>query len=261
MSQSASDPTTRFTSRVDDYVRWRPGYPQEVLSTLVARTGIHPPATVADIGVGTGISSEMLLSAGFDVISVEPNTAMRSAAERQFAENEHWHSVPGTAEATTLPDGSVDLVLAAQAFHWFDPVATKREWQRILRPPGWVALLWNARRLAATPFLRDYEQMLITLGTDYNTVRHENVDAERLNAFFDGEWTCTRFESVQPLTREGYLGRLRSSSYVPGPDHPRHAAMVTAAEKIFAEHQTDGTVTFEYDTQLYLGHLSPAPGK
>ena len=175
MSQPSPDVTARFTDRVDDYVRWRPSYPSDVIRLLQETTGIVPPATVADIGAGTGISAALLLDAGYEVHAVEPNAAMRAAADKwlQFRPGNHSH--PGRAEATQLPEASVDLVLAAQAFHWFEPQATGLEWRRILKPPGWVVLLWNARRLTGSPFLEGYERLLLEFATDYTAVRHVMV--------------------------------------------------------------------------------------
>src|ERR1700744_1650569 len=152
-----TDSTQRFTDRVADYVKYRPSYPRDVVSFLHETCGVAPDAQVADIGAGTGISARLFLDAGHPVIAVEPNLAMREAANAWLAPYENFRSVAGTAEATTLEDASVDLVIAAQAFHWFDPVATRREFARILRPQGHVALFWNSRLLDRSPFLAGYE--------------------------------------------------------------------------------------------------------
>lgn len=112
----ASDPTTRFTSRVEDYVRFRPGYPDEVFDLLKRECGLEPDKTVADVGSGTGISARGLLRTGAAVVAVEPNVAMRASLSPEAG----LRSVAGTSEATGLPNGSIDLVTAFQAFHWFD---------------------------------------------------------------------------------------------------------------------------------------------
>ena len=170
------DPTQRFSSRVENYVRFRPGYPPAVLDVLRAECALTRDSVVADVGSGTGIFSEFLLGAGCTVLGVEPNDEMRRAAEGTLARQTRFRSVPGTAEATTLPERSVDLVTAAQAFHWFDRARTRAEFRRILKPRGWTALVWNDRQLDSTPFLRGYEALLQRFGTDYLAVLDREID-------------------------------------------------------------------------------------
>ncbi len=259
MTPPADDGTTRFSSRVDHYVRCRPSYPREVWDVLCQRVpGLQSGATIADVGSGTGISARLFLEQGCTVYGVEPNAAMRTAAERELAAFPRFHSRDGTAEATGLLPASVDLVAAAQAFHWFDPVAARQEFARICRAPGWCALIWNNRRLDSTPFLRDYEALLVEFGTDYQQVRQQTVDPVRLNTFFASGFITESLENKQRFDGEGLRGRVLSSSYTPGPDDPRHAAMLAALDELFARHQHDGTVTFEYDTQIFLGRINEA---
>ena len=259
MSQPSPDVTARFTDRVDDYVRWRPSYPSDVIRLLQETTGIVPPATVADIGAGTGISAALLLDAGYEVHAVEPNAAMRAAADKWLQFRPGYHSHPGRAEATQLPEASVDLVLAAQAFHWFEPQATGLEWRRILKPPGWVVLLWNARRLTGSPFLEGYERLLLEFATDYTAVRHENVDDVRRGSVLGDDVQEFVLTNAQSLDREAVQGRLRSSSYAPTADHPRFAAMMEALDRLFDQTAQDGVVVMEYDVTLFIGRLSASP--
>ncbi len=209
---------------------------------------------MADIGSGTGISAEMLLKAGVPVTGVEPNGPMREAAERLLAGYAGFTSVDGTAQATTLPDGSVDLILAAQAFHWFAGAETRAEFSRILKPGGLIALLWNVRQVDTTPFLRDYEALLLEYGTDYNTVRHETIDSRVLGGFFTEGYALHIFTNRQVFGYDSLRGRLLSSSYAPAPGQPRHEEMIAELERIFALHQEDGTVNIDYITEVYLGH-------
>jgi SAM-dependent methyltransferase len=178
------DPTQRFSNRVDDYVRYRPHYPPGVLDLLREGIGLTPRTVIADVGSGTGISTELFLQNGNTVFAVEPNPEMRAAAKRLLGGRANFHSVNGTAEATMLPDGSADCVVAAQAFHWFDPEKTRAEFRRILRAGGWVVLLWNTRLKDATAFSRAYEKLLLTFGTDYAQVQHERIDAAGLQRFY-----------------------------------------------------------------------------
>lgn len=250
-----SSATTRFSDRVENYVRFRPGYPAAVLEVLRAETGLAPGLAVADVGSGTGISAKLFLDAGHPVHAVEPNAGMRAAAEAMLGGDPRFRSVAGSAEATTLPDGSVDYVVAAQAFHWFDPAAVAPEWRRILRPGGWIVLLWNTRQTDSTPFLRAYEALLREHGTDYTTVNHENVTDEALRIALGERYVRRVVPSGQVFDFDGLKGRLLSSSYAPNVDHPGHAPMVDALRRIFDEHQQDGRVRFEYDTEIYFGRV------
>ena len=252
----AADATRRFSDRVANYVRYRPGYPPAVLEVLRAGAGLMPGHTVADIGSGTGISSRLFLEHGHVVFAVEPNAEMRAAAEAELGGRPGFHSVAGSAEATTLADASVDLVAAGQAFHWFDPPRARAEFRRILRPGGFVALIWNTRRTETTAFLRGYEALLHRHGTDYAQVNHENVSNQVLAAFFGGPYVRRAVYNEQVFDFTALRGRLLSSSYAPNEDHPGYPAMLAALERLFAEHAREGTVRFEYDTEIYTGRLS-----
>lgn len=249
------DPTLRFSDRVENYVRYRPGYPPEVLDALVRETGLAPGTVVADVGSGTGISAALFLRHGCTVFAVEPNGGMRQAAERLLEAHSTFHSIAGTAEATGLADRSVDLVAAAQAFHWFRPDLALREFRRILRPAGWIVLLWNTRRTDGSPFLREYEALLQRFGTDYRQVDHRNVDQARLREFLGTGFRSLIYANRQELDLEGVRGRLLSSSYAPAAGHPDHDPMLRELDRIFAAHERDGRVSFEYDTEM---HFAPA---
>lgn len=249
------DPTTRFTDRVEEYRRFRPSYPAGVIEALRDEAGLVTGQAVADVGAGTGIFSALLLEAGAEVYGIEPNQAMREAAEAHLGENPRHHSVAGRAEETTLPDASVGLVTAAQAFHWFDAARTRVEFARILTPGGLVALVWNSRRAGSTPFLAAYEALLRRYGTDYARVSHRQVDALRLLDFFNGSYELRSFPFAQQLDWAALRGRLLSSSYTPPPGHPDHEPMLAALERIHAEYAQDGSVSIEYDTELYMGSV------
>lgn len=250
------DSTTRFSSRVDDYVRFRPHYPIEIIDLLAARCGLTPESVIADVGSGTGILSRLFLENGNPVIGVEPNREMREAGERYLADYGRFTSMDGTAEATRLPGHGMDFVVAGQAFHWFDRARARAEFQRILKEEGWVALIWNDRRVDSTPFLRDYEALLQEFGTDYNQINHKNVqDPAVFTAFFGATPFEAAFDNVQRFDFDGLMGRLNSSSYVPPRDDPRHAAMTARARELFTRHERDGEVAFEYDTRVYFGRM------
>jgi SAM-dependent methyltransferase len=252
----ASNATSRFSDRVDNYVRYRPGYPSMVIRELQAECGLAPSHVVTDIASGTGIWTRMLLENGNLVFGVEPNAEMREAGKRLLAGFPKFMSIAGTAEATTLADHSVDLVTAAQAAQWFDRARARREFVRILKPGGWLVLLWNERLTESTPFLRDYEQLLLTYGTDYQDIRHEHT-TDAVNEFFDPTPFQERaFEMRQEFDYGGIEGRLLSSSYAPGPEHPQHAPMLRELRRIFEAHAVGGRAAFEYKTRVYFGRLT-----
>jgi SAM-dependent methyltransferase len=249
----ASNATSRFSDRVENYVRYRPGYPPEVMEALRSECGLTPSHVVADIASGTGIWTRMLLENGNPVFGVEPNAEMRQAGERLLSKFPKFTSVSGTAEATTLPDQSVDFITAAQAGHWFDRKRARHEFVRILKPGGWLVLLWNERVTDSTKFLRDYEQLLLTYGTDYQDIRHQHT-TDAVNEFFDPSPFQKRvFDLRQEFDYAGIEGRLLSSSYAPGPEHPQHAPMLKELRRIFDACAVDGRTAFDYKTRLYFG--------
>jgi SAM-dependent methyltransferase len=245
----------RFSSRVENYIRYRPGYPAEILSPLRSECGLSPHSVIADIGSGTGKLSELFLRNGNQVIGVEPNRGMRQAAERLLSLQNNFRSIDGSAEATTLANHSVDFVTAGQAFHWFDPHKARLEFARILKPDGWVVLVWNLRLVDTTPFLREYEALLLKYGTDYEPVRHENA-APSIQAFFaPGEPLVRTFPNRQVFDFDGLKGRVLSSSYTPEREDPSFESMINELKQVFEAHQINGHISFDYDTQVFYGRI------
>jgi SAM-dependent methyltransferase len=249
------DPKERFSDRVRDYVRYRPTYPRELLELVVRVCGLGPGCIAADVGSGTGILTRLLLESGARVVGVEPNAQMRAAAERSLRGDGHFESLDGCAESTGLSDSSVDVIASGQAFHWFDPTRTRVEFARILKPGGWVLLVWNRRR--GTAFGRDYEAMLDRFAPDYAHVRTRDRAAEpNLRAFFAPETpSVITFDNEQRLDHAGLAGRLLSSSYAPRPGHPLYEPMMQRLAEIFQMHAPDGAVRFEYDTLVWYGRM------
>lgn len=249
------DPTSRFSNRVDNYARYRPSYPGSVLRLLESECGLAPGMRVADVGSGTRILSRLLLKRGAKIRGVEPNHEMRWAGERMLSSYEGFTSVAGTAEATNLPDNSVGLVTAGQAFHWFDRERTRQEFDRILTPNGYVALVWNSPRYEASPFMQDYRRLLERFGTDWDKVTHLEIDTDSLQPFFGAEPEERVLENRQTFDRASLEGRLLSSSFVPGPEDPQSEPMLKELGEIFARHQLGGKVVFEYEVQVFYGRL------
>lgn len=254
-----SESVERFTSRVESYAKYRPGYPGEILDLLKQECSLTPDSIIADIGSGTGKSFEMFLANGNVVFGVEPNASMRAVAERLFQNESRFRSIDGSAESTTLPDSSVDLIIAGQAFHWFDLPKTRVEWVRILKPAGWAVLIWNARQLQTTPFLHDYEKLLLEFGTDYKEIRHEKSEAGIQSFFAPQPFRFRSFPNRQVFDYDGLEGRVRSSSYTPEPDHPKFTPMMHQLKSIFDKHRENGYVNFDYETRVFCGRLSDSP--
>jgi ubiquinone/menaquinone biosynthesis C-methylase UbiE len=251
----ANDSVKRFDSRVDDYAKYRPNYPPEIIELLKLECGLNEGSVIADVGSGTGIFSELFLKNGNQVFGVEPNAAMRSTAEVLLSNYPRFISIDGSAESTGLLDNSVDFVVAAQAFHWFDRDKARLEFTRVLKPGGWIVLIWNERRLDSTPFLRDCEEILLRYGTDYGKIRHENIRNELGGFFFPKAVQYKSFENLQEFDFEGFEGRVRSASYTPEAGHPNFEPMMTSVREIFDTHNKDGRVIYEYDTTVHYAQF------
>jgi len=251
-------PTERFSGCAENYQRYRPGYPPAAIDLLAERCGLNAAAVVADIGSGTGILSEQLLGRGARVIGIEPNDAMRAAAEERLAAEPRFRSVAATAEATTLPAGSVDLWVAAQAFHWFDAASARAEALRILRGGGFAALLWNERPPEPGAFLTDYESLLRRHAAEYTAIVARRVDEAGMREFLGEAMQVARFPNAQRFSYAGLEGRLLSSSYAPPAGHPEHAPMLAGLRALFDRHQQGGELVFPYETRVYFAPLKPA---
>jgi len=243
-------PTERFSSRVEDYVRFRPGYPREVVTVLREECGLLPESLIADMASGTGIFTRLLLENGNRVLGIEPNAEMRKAGEEYLAAFGNFTSVQGTAEATTLASHSLDFVTAAQAAHWFDRDKSIVEFRRILRPGGYLVVLWNDRLVDAPGFDQDYERLVLRYGTDYGEVKRRGAAA----AHFFGDIPCTRraLPNPQRLDYEALEGRLLSSSYIPEAGEPDYEAMIRDLKSLFEKYQHQGRVQMGYDTTMYF---------
>jgi ubiquinone/menaquinone biosynthesis C-methylase UbiE len=254
-----TDVTQRFSSRVDNYTRYRPGYPDEIIETLRSECGLTPDSVIADIGSGTGILAEMFLKNGSEVYGVEPNREMREAGERLLKDYPRFHSLSARAEETAMDDHSVDFITAGQSFHWFDREKCRMEFVRILKPRGWVALIWNERVTNTTRFLVAYEKLLKDYSTDYERIDHRQINDNVIRDFFGSDrFKLKHFNNSQVFDYEGVKGRLLSSSYAPEAGHPNHEPMLAELERIFQAYQDDGKVVFEYVAQIYYGQLNQA---
>lgn len=247
--------TERFSDRVANYLSFRPSYPAALIDTLTKECALTEDSVIADIGSGTGKLTELLLARELNVVGVEPNTEMREAAERLFRDNKKFTSIAGESTTTGLEAHSVDLITAAQAFHWFEPDSTKKEFRRILKPEGRVALIWNKRN-TSTPFQQQYHEMLSHNCPEYLKVNHHNITDSTLEEFFyPGVFRLSTFEYMQRFELQGFLGRMCSSSYTPKAGTAEYSSLIKAAEQLFNAHENEGVVEFAYETRLYLSSL------
>ena len=251
----ALDSTERFSSRVDNYVQYRPSYPAEAIDLLRERCGLGRGSAVADLGSGTGILTALLLDAGARVFAVEPNPGMRGAAERLLGGRGGFVSVAGTAEASTLEAHSVGLVVAGQAFHWFDLGKTKKEFKRILKKGGYVAILYYSRS-EKTELSKDYEKIVKKYGRNFARVRE--TDGRVFGRFF-GKDKYKKYEfwaaSVRRLDLDGFISRFLSASYMPKSSERSYKPMIRDIKRIFDKNEKNGVVSMSYDVVLYLGKL------
>ncbi len=250
-----SDSVSRFSNRVENYVKYRPHYPADVLRVFQENMSLRVDSVVADIGAGTGISAKIFLENGNHVFAVEPNAAMRHAMEEYLREFPNLKIVDGTAENTNLLDDSVDFVVAAQAFHWFDPERTRTEVKRILRDDGYAVLIWNERELDTNDFLREYEKFLVKYGTDYEKYRHDNLDENMLREFFQTDFSTAAFPNVQTLDFEGLKGRMLSASYMPTEQSDAFEPMIDELRRLFEKYAESGKIKVLYQTNFFYARI------
>lgn len=248
--------TKRFSKTVQDYIKYRPSYPKEVLDVMVQECGLTKKSIIADVGSGTGFLSKLFLDNGNKVYGIEPNQEMREAAEAYLIDYSNFFSLNGAAEATELPDSSVDFVMAGTAFHWFDIPKSKIEFKRILKSPGTVLLVWNVRNTEQSNLMDDYEKLITHYGTDYQESNAKKFDKFALDGFFDsGKMNTSEFKNSQRFDWTGTQGRLLSTSYCPRPGDKNYNEIMASLKKIFDKYQVDGMVEFLYTTKLYYGYL------
>lgn len=249
------DPTRRFSKRVENYIKYRPGYPADIMTLLEAECGLTAGSVVADLGSGTGILTELFLKHGNKVFGVEPNPEMRRAGEKLLANFPNFVSVAASAEETSLPNESIDLVAAGQAFHWFDRDLAKTEFQRILKSDGWVVLMWNGFRVETSPLNKGYQEIVLRYGTDYKEVAREITGVDVESFFAPGSCRCAKFTFKQVFDFAGLKGRLLSSSYAPESSEPNFGQMIEELRALFDANQQDGRVDFNYETEVYYGQV------
>lgn len=244
------DNTKRFSNRVEDYIKYRPTYPNEMLNVLAKELGLTSEKVIADIGSGTGISSIPFLKNRNRVFGIEPNKEMREAQEEILKEYTNFKSVNGTAEETKLENKTVDLIFCGQAFHWFDKEKSKKEFSRILKENGNLVFVWNSRS-TKTDFQKEYEQILYDYIEEYKNVNHRNIEDLDIQKFFSPKkMKIYELHNEQKFDLDGLKGRLKSSSYCPK-EGEEHTKLISEIENLFYKHQEDNIIKFNYETKIY----------
>ncbi len=242
------DNKNRFSSRVENYVKYRPNYPEDALS-FIYKNKINSNSVVADIGSGTGILSKQLITNVKKLYCIEPNASMREYSENWLSKYDNYVSINAEAESTTLEESCVDAIVVAQAFHWFDIEKCKVEFNRILKENSPIFLIWN-NRLSNTDFLVKYDEILCSLSKDYNIVNHQNLGDREFNYFFDNKWSKKEFDNVQVFNKDQFIGRVASSSYTPEAGDNFYEKFYENINRLFDEENEDGFVKFNYKTQI-----------
>lgn len=245
----------RFSSRVAHYIRYRPSYPQSLLDILIDVAQLNAASSIADIGAGTGIFSQCLLQNNLSVTAIEPNKYMLAAAKSQHASNPSFRFLNNSAEQTGLTARSIDLICAAQSFHWFNNQASRTEFARILKPQGYLALIWNQRE-AQHPFHKQYDAILKTYATDYDAINHLNINAAQIADYYaPGQVASYDVYNHQQFDLAGLMGRIKSCSYCPSEDSAAFKGLENAIHELFVQFSDNGLINVEYNCKLYLGRL------
>lgn len=252
-----ANPTTRFSNKVKNYTKYRPDYPRDLILSLQNKYGLTKESIVADIGFGTGILTKHFLQNCKKVLGVEPNREMRKAGEKYLSKFSNFFSINGTAEKTGLEDSSVDFIAAAQAFHWFEPKKTRREFSRILKENGRVVLIWKTPKTKGDSFHMKFNNFIKNHSSDYLKVTYQDHHSEKkaVSHFLNPiGYSLEIFEDHQNFDLEGLLGRVSSLSYMPNEWDDGFFEVKSSLEKIFNEHARNGTVKISYTTKLYISH-------
>jgi ubiquinone/menaquinone biosynthesis C-methylase UbiE len=241
---------------VEAYLAYRPRFPRGIITFLREHGGLPEGAVVADVGAGTGMLAEIFLDAGHRVIAVEPNGGMLEACRALAAQQPALRVVQGSAEATTLPDASVDLIAVGRAMHWFDWPRAHREFARVLRPDGWVLVASNGHSDSGGPISTRLSEILRKSRTDSAEADTTRDFEKRLRGFLDtSSWQRRTLHHAMTVDFATLLGYAESLSAIPRPSERGHDGMVAELTMVFEEYQRDGLLVTPLTCNLHLGRL------
>lgn len=247
MEMKEFNPKSRFSNRVGNYTKYRPNYPKEIIKFLNSAIGLTKEHIIADIGSGTGISSKLFLDNGNQVYGIEPNVQMREAGEKYLTGYGNFHSIDGDSEDTKLESESVDIIISGQAFHWFEPEPTKKEFLKILKPQGFVVIFNNRRKFSDDKFMNEYMDLV----ERYSEEELSNSLKVDLPSFFDGKTIYKEiFPNPQVFNLERLIGDLVSYSYIPNEENTRFNHMISEFELLFKKYSNNEKIIFDYETVL-----------
>ena len=254
--RSGHSHTERFSGRVEAYIAYRPRFPRGIITFLREHGALPEDAVVADVGAGTGMLAEIFLETGHRVIAVEPNAEMLQACRELASQRPALEVVEGTAEATTLPDASVDLIAVGRAMHWFDWPRAHREFERILRPGGWVLVATNGHRDSGAAVSNQLSEILRRWRTDSAEADTRRDFKQRLQEFLDtSSWQRTTLHHSMTVDFATLLGYAESLSAIPRPGERGYEGMVPELRAVFAEYQREGMLVTPLVCELFLGRL------
>jgi ubiquinone/menaquinone biosynthesis C-methylase UbiE len=248
------NPTKRFSTKAEKYVEYRPDYPSELIQYFNNTINLKGKC-IADVGAGTGILTKLLLDNGNMVFAIEPNDNMRVNGMKFLHDYKGVTFVASNAERIQLRDECADVVMVAQAFHWFDASKAAKEFSRILKKDGYTILLWNELNNDEDGFNKEYQKLFNLYSEEYRTIKHE-IELEVIeNAFWPNKLEQIIFDNRQVLERSQFIGRLLSSSFSPNEADATYLNFLNDADLIFKKFQKDGFITIEYNTIVLICHM------
>ena len=256
---SQLDLKARFADRAEVYHRYRSKFPPELLEFLRDRCGLDAHSVIADIGAGTGILAELFLANGNRTFAVEPNAEMLALCRGLCDIYPQLTCVQASAESTTLPDASVDIVAVGRALHWFDLPAAKREFQRVLIPGGWLAVMGNIWERETGAFATEYDAVVLKHARDLSQVkdRYTILQPNGLQDFLaPAQMESVTLSKTRQLTLEELIGRTASISYAPIPGQPGYDAMCEELTALFDRHQQNSTVEIAEDWSVCCARIA-----
>jgi len=237
-----------FTSKSKIYDAYRPKYSEQFIDSIIENYPLSHLAKIADIGAGTGILTQQLLRIGCEIFAIEPNKEMREIAENKFLNEKKCHVINGSAEKTTLNDNSMDLIIVAQAFHWFEIESFRKEFQRISKRNKAI-LVWNTKK-TSQPYLAELEEVNQKYCKEFKGFSG-GIEIDQISSFFDNHYIRKEFENNLRMKKHNFVNGILTGSYTPDKEDKDYEAYVQKIEEIFEKYCINGELIIENDTIAY----------